>query len=102
MFNKDVKVPLHGAELVGTSSSNIFNFVMLLENLDEMHDVFLSNLLYAKFVHDECETDGVPFLLPVAWHEFALCVACFLELFFKEFLHNDAAWGSPYISRCIL
>ena len=66
---------------------------MLLENLDEMHDVFLSNVLYAKVVHDKCETDGVPFVLPVAWREFALCVACFLESFFKEFLHDDACLG---------
>jgi hypothetical protein len=67
--------------------------VMLLENLDEMHDVFLSNVLYAEVIHDECETDGAPFVLPVAWRELALCVACFFELFFKEFLHDDACLG---------
>jgi hypothetical protein len=39
---------------------------MLLEYLDEMHDVFLSNVLYAKVVYNESETDGAPFLLPVA------------------------------------
>ncbi len=73
--------------------SVFFNFVMLLENLDEMHDLFLSNVLYAKVVHNECETDGAPFVFPVAWCEFALCVACFLESFFKEFLCNDACLG---------
>ena len=61
-----------------------FNFIVFFESVDEVHDVFLSlsDVFNTKIVHDECETDRSPFVLPVAWCEFALCVACFLESFF--------------------
>jgi hypothetical protein len=37
VFNKDVKVPLQEAELVGTSSSNICSHGIVMNNMDESH-----------------------------------------------------------------
>ena len=82
-------VPVHGNSQVSLTFSVFFNFVMLLENPDEMHEVFFSNVFNAKIIHNERETGGAPFVLPIAWCEFALCVAYFLELFRKDFLHYD-------------
>jgi hypothetical protein len=47
-----------------------------------MHDVLLSVVLNAKIVHNKCEADESSFVLPIAWCELALCVACFLEPLF--------------------
>jgi hypothetical protein len=40
---------------------------MLLENPDEMHDTFFSDVFNANIIHNERETDEAPFVLPVAW-----------------------------------
>jgi hypothetical protein len=63
---------------------------MLFENSVEMQDVIFSNVFDSKVVNDEREIYGVPFVFLIAWCKFALCVACLLELFFEEFLCNDA------------
>ena len=93
-------VPVHGDPWVLISFPVIFNFVMLLENPDEIHGVFFSSALNTKVVHSKCETDGAPFVLPVAWCEFALCVACFLSRSLRSSRAMMPAWGSPYVPLC--
>jgi hypothetical protein len=39
VFNKDVKVPLQEAELVGTSSSNTYGFVSCGGDMDEFNEL---------------------------------------------------------------
>ncbi len=39
MFNKDVKVPLQEAELVGTSSSNNF-LVAIIDRIDDLEVIY--------------------------------------------------------------
>ena len=48
--------------------------------------MFRANVLDAKIVHDQCETDGLPFVLPEARGGIKLVVPCLIEVFFEEFV----------------
>jgi hypothetical protein len=56
-----------------------------------MVDVVFVDVLHAKIVNDEGETDGAPVVPPVSWCDSALAVSCFVKAFGEEVLRNDAS-----------
>jgi hypothetical protein len=64
--------------------------VVLFQYAHEMLDVVLVNILHAKVVNNESETDGVPVVLRVPWHDLALLIPSFVELLSEEVLCYDA------------
>jgi hypothetical protein len=58
-----------------------------------MLDVVLVDVLHAKVVDDECETDGAPVVSPVPWRDLALSIPGFVELHGEEVLRYDAGLG---------
>ena len=65
MFNKDVKVPLHEMELVGTSSSNNEDILMVLRG--ELADMMVQIVpqIYRKYV--TVDRKGTPILYVGTW-----------------------------------
>jgi hypothetical protein len=55
-----------------------------------MVDVIFVDVLHAKIVNDNGETEGVPVMMPVSWCDSALAVSCFVKAFGEEFLCNYA------------
>jgi hypothetical protein len=70
-------VPVYGDSEVACSVPVFFDVIMLLEDLEEMVDVFLANLLNAEVINHKCETDWTPCVFPVAGGYFGLRVAGF-------------------------
>jgi hypothetical protein len=67
------------------------DLVILLENHHEMVDVVFVDVLHAKIVDNEGETDGAPVVLPVSWCDSALAVSYFVKAFGEDVLRNDAS-----------
>ncbi len=65
--------------------------VILFQYAHEMLNVVLVNVLHAKVIDDECETDGAPVVLPVPWHDLALSIPSFVESLSEEVLSYDAS-----------
>ncbi len=59
MFNKDVKVPLPKAELVGTSSSNIEIMAYLDANIGGLHAIAMISLR-SNMTQYYVQADGIP------------------------------------------
>mmetsp|Transcript_14926 Transcript_14926/g.34660 ORF Transcript_14926/g.34660 Transcript_14926/m.34660 type:complete len:283 (+) Transcript_14926:1156-2004(+) len=71
------------------------NFVVGLENVDEVLCVFLANILHSEVINDEGELDGSPLVEPEAVDDGALVVAVGLEAFLEQFLCEDAGLWKP-------
>jgi hypothetical protein len=49
--------------------------VEFLENIQEVVEVFDSNVFYTKVIYDEAELDGTPFVAPEARGGFSFIIA---------------------------
>ena len=55
-----------------------------------MLDVILVDVLHTKIIHNQCEADGSPVMLPVPRRDFALAVSGLVKSLGEEVLRNDA------------
>ena len=74
--------------------------VVQFEHIEEMVNVILGDVFYAKIINHKAEPDWAPCVCPETRCEFAFAVSGNLEAFFEEFLGNKPAWGRPYIPCC--
>ncbi len=67
--------------------------VVLLEKIQEMVEVFKSNIFDAKIVNDEAELDETPFVAPKPWHGGSFRVAFSDKAGSKKIVCKDAGLG---------
>jgi len=75
-------VPVKCNAKILSSFPVFFDFVVLLKCLDEVVDVGFINEFNAEIVHNQCEADGSPVVIPVSWCDLALAVSCLKQLLF--------------------
>ena len=76
--------------------------VVQFEDIEEMVNVILGDVFYAKIVNHKAETDWVSCVCPETRCEFALAVSSDLEAYFEEFLGNDASLGQAILTSSYL
>jgi hypothetical protein len=72
----ELVIPINGEAKVARAIPVCITFVVLFEYCKEMFGVGFVDVLDAKIIDDESETDGSPFMLPKSWCDCALFVAC--------------------------
>jgi len=74
------------------------NPVKLLENAEEVVEVFDSNIFYTKVIHYKAELDGMPFVVPEARGGFSLVVAFSKKAGLEEIVGQNASLGGKAIA----
>ena len=67
--------------------------VEFLENVQEVVEVFDSDVFYTKVIHDEAELDGTPFVASEARGGFSLVVAFSKKAGSEEIVAQNASLG---------
>jgi len=66
-----------------------------LENVQEVVEVFHSNVFHSKVIHDEAELDRTPFVAPEARGGFNFIIASTSRRDRRRLLARMPAWGRP-------
>ncbi len=74
-----VVIPVEGESNLSRSFPIYVNFVVALQDADEVVRIFLTHAFNSKVVDDECEADGSPFVLPETGRCLALMVPRLFE-----------------------
>jgi hypothetical protein len=65
--------------------------VILLEKIQEMVEMFNSDIFDTKAIHNEAELDGTPFVVPKSWHGVSFIVALSNKAGSKKIIGKDAS-----------
>ena len=79
-------VPVHRDSAVLFSLPVGGDRVVLVQDSDEVANMFFADILHSKVVHYKGEADRAPFVLPEACCDFTLVVASFVETFLQDLL----------------
>ena len=93
--NLGVIIPIKGQSEVAIAFPVLCNVIVFFDAFNEMVRMLLTNVIYSKIVHDECETDRPPFMCPETRCNLALVIAMGVEAWFKECLVKDSTLGKP-------
>ena len=69
--------------------------VEYLENVQEVVEVFDSNIFHTKVIYNEAELDGTPFVAPEARGGFSFIIAFSKKAGWRRSLARMPAWGRP-------
>ena len=65
-------VPVEGNTNIFASSPILRYFVKLLENTNEMHRMFFSNVFHSEIIDNECERYRLGLVCPQPWYRSTL------------------------------
>ncbi len=88
-------VPVKGESDVSRSFPIYVDFLVFLQDADEVVRIFLTHLFYSKVVNNECEADGLPFVLPETGRCLALIVPHLFECLISCSCAINPACGRP-------
>ncbi len=83
-----VVIPVEGESNVSCSFPIYVDFVVALQDADEVVCIFLTHVFNSEVVDDECEADGSPFVFPETRRCLALMVPRLFESLDQLFLRN--------------
>ncbi len=73
--------------------------VEFLENVQEVDEVFDSNIFHTKVIYNETELDGTPFVVPEARGGFSFIIAFSKKAGSKEIVGQNAGLGKAIANR---
>ena len=96
-----VIIPIKSQSEVALDFPVCCNVIVFFDAFNEMVRMLLTNVIYSKIVHDECEIDRPPFMCPETGCKFSLVVAMGVEEWFKECLGKDSTLVNPIHSSLV-